>query len=203
MAHRILGRQDTQKLLDNIKGSYPTVVEELVPGHLSVGGVQKVLQNLLRERVPIRDMVTILETLADHTNITKDPDLLTELVRVALRNTITRHYQTQDGKLQSITVDPRLEQMIEEAARQLPIPGIPVSLAPDIARRVYTELAGLVEQMIARGLTPMVITAPGVRMHFKRLVDPVFPDLVVLSHNELLPTVQVEAAGSVRLQDAD
>jgi flagellar biosynthesis protein FlhA len=202
-AHKIVGRQETQALLDNLKKSYPAVVEELVPALLSVGQVQKALQNLLRERVPIRDLVTILDTLADQATLTKDTDLLTEFARAALAPTITHQYIGPDNLISCLTLEPKIEQAIEEIARQAAQSGMQVALPPDTLRQLYEALSIQVEEMVAKGYTPMVITSPAVRRHFRGMTEAVLPNLVVLSHAELLPTVQVEALGSVRLAHAD
>ena len=202
-AHKLIGRQETQSLLDNLKKTYPAVIEELVPNQLSVGQIQKVLQNLLRERIPIRDLVTILDTLADQTAVTKDPEYLTEFARAAMAATITQLYAGDESKISALTLDPRIEQVIEEAARQASTSGVQVTLPPDVLQQIYESLATQVEEMIAKGLTPVVITGPAVRRHFRRLTEAVFPNLVVLSHAELIPTVQVEAVGRVQLTDAD
>lgn len=202
-ADKILGRQETQTLINNLKTTYSAVVEEVTPGILSVGAIQHVLQNLLRERIPIRDLVTILETLADYGSLTKDTDILTEYVRQSLATTITKMYQNERGIISALTLDPRIERVIEEGVRQSQQAGVSFSLPPELLTRLYQSLSKGVEDMISRGLTPMVITSPAVRLHFKRLVTTVFPQLVVVSYNELTPTVQVESAGGVRIENAD
>ncbi len=202
-ADRILGRQETQTLLNNLKESYPAVVEDVTPGLLSVGAIQHVLQNLLRERIPIRDLVTILETLADYGAMTKDSDVLTEYVRQALSTTITKMYQNEQGVITALTLDPKIERMIEEGSRQASQAGVAYSMPPEMLTRLYQSLSKQVESMISRGYTPLIIVSPSIRLHLRRMIVSAFPNLVVLSYNELTPTVQVESAGGVRIENAN
>ncbi|MDI6906125.1 MAG: flagellar biosynthesis protein FlhA [Thermoanaerobacterales bacterium] len=194
-AHELLGRQEVKELLDTVKERNEAVVEELVPNLLSLGEVQKVLQNLLRERVPVRDLVTILEALADAARLSRDSDFLTEHARQALARTITRLYAS-GGRLQVITLHPRLEQVLADAVQQTALGSYPV-LEPGRARRLLDRLKAIVEKVQLKGLAPVVLCAGRVRMPFRRLTERTFPQLAVLALQEIEPHVEVEAVGSV------
>ncbi len=197
-AHEILSRQDVQGLLDNIKQTYPAVVDELVPGVLSLGEVQKVLANLLRERVAVRDLVTILETLADHGKATKDVEMLTEYVRQAMSRHIIKHYLDADGKMYVITLDPGVEQAIREAI-QYTDHGSYVALDPHKAQAIFNNLSNVINDVSERGFLPIILCAPVVRIYFKRLTEKLLPKLVVLSYNELDNKINVESLGVVNI----
>ncbi len=201
-AHELLGRQETQALLDQFKKEAPKVVEELVPTLLSLGAVVKVLGNLLRERVPIRDLRTILETLADYATATKDPDTLTEYVRQALSRTITRQYQAADRSLPVINIDPRLDQQLAAAIQQTQ-QGTYLALDPLVAQKVFIAIRHAVERVTLRGIAPVLLCSPGIRPHLRKLVERMFPNLVVLSVNEIAPQAQLQSLETVRVNDAD
>ncbi len=206
-AHRIMGRQEVQNLLDNIKKEQPALVEDLVPGLLPLGVVEKVLQNLLRERVSIRNLSTTLETLADYAPITKDGDILTEYVRQALSETIAHPYINDSGTIQAITLDPAVEQIftnsIQELQRTGGVQGIDqLILPPEVMQQLYNGLALEVELLVKAGKQPIVVTPPGIRLYFRKMVESVFPNLIVLSYGELPSRVQIESIGSVRFSDA-
>lgn len=198
-AHEILTRQDTQSLIDRVKESSPTVVEELVPDLLSVGGVQKVLEHLLQEQVPILDMQTILETLSDYAGITKDPEILTEYVRTSLARTICQKYLNEEGNIPVLTVDPQLEQKIAESMQSTP-GGIKVVLPHDVTNRLLEQLAHSIDGMVANNQQPVVLTAPNVRPALRRLTETTFPSLALLSYNEIVPGVDVYSVGMVSLE---
>jgi len=200
-AHELIGRQDVQQLLDNLTESHPKVVEELVPNLLSLGAVVKVLQNLLREQVPIRDLLTILETLADWSPLTKDTDLLTEYVRQAMSRTISRMYQSPEGKITALTVGPDLESRISDAVQQSDH-GQYLSIEPDFAQKVMSSLAGQLEKFQALSLQPVILCAARIRPHFKKLADRFIPNLVVLSYNEIAGDTTVQSIGVLGLPDA-
>ena len=201
-AHEILGRQNVQALIDGVKKDYPAVVGELIPDQISLGGVQKILQNLLKERVPIRDMVTVLETTADYAPITKDPEILAEYVRTALGRTICQLYQTPEGTLPALTVSPKVEGLISESIQNT-VAGIKVALAPDLARRLFERMAGLIDGMVSNGQQPLVLTAPTIRLAFRRLTETTFPSLTVLSYNEIVPGIEVFSVGMVDLENGE
>ena len=190
----LLGRQETSALLDNIKSHYPVVVDELVPGLLTVGEVQRVLQNLLRERIPIRNLVMILETLADAARVSKDVDFLTEKVRAALARHISAEY-AENGLLSVITVDPRLESLLSEAVRRGE--DAFALLDPNTVSRIYTSLTRQIAVAQNAGLQPIVLCSPSVRLALKRLTERAAPQLVVLSYSEIAPGLRVESIGQI------
>jgi flagellar biosynthesis protein FlhA len=190
-AHAILSRQDVQVLLDNLKQTHPTVVNELVPGQLNVGQVQRVLQNLLAEGVSIRNLAGILEKVSDYTSVTKNPDELGEYARRALGAQIARHYQGDNGVLKAITLDPKLEQEIARGVRQTQTE-IGLVLDPRLARHVMETLSKVVQQMIAAGQPPVVLCAPQIRLAFRRFFESTFSDLAVLSYAELPARVEIQ-----------
>jgi flagellar biosynthesis protein FlhA len=200
--HELIGRQEVQKLLDSVKQSHPKVVEELVPNLLSLGGVVKVLQNLLREQVPIRDMLAILETLADWAPVTKDFDILTERVRQALARTLTKIYQTPEGIVPVVTLGHAVEQTFSEAIQQTD-QGTFIALNPEIANKIMTDLSGKLEQMAGLNYQPLVMCSSQIRPHFKKLVDRFIPQVGVLSYEEILSTVEIQSIGAVEMSDAN
>ena len=193
--HELLNRQQVQTLLDNLKQTQPALVEEVVPKIFSLGEVQKVLGNLLRENIPIRDLGTILETLSDYGMVTRDVSLLTEYVRQAMARTISRRF-VPENKAHVITLDANLERLIAERLRQTDA-GSYVAMEPETTQRVLMGLKTAIERMAGMGMTPLVLTAPNVRRHFKRMVEPMAPDLVVLSYNELETDIEIYADGTV------
>ena len=192
----ILGRQEVQTLIDSVKPSNPTVVEELLSGLLSIGEIQKVLANLLNERISIRDLVTILETLADYAPITKDAEILSEYVRHALARQISRQY-VQSNTLTCVTVDPQLENAIN-AAVQRTEHGSYVALDPQTMQNVINSLNAELPKITNLGYQPIVLASPATRLYFRKLTERVAPNLVVLSYAELDPKVEVQTMGMVR-----
>jgi flagellar biosynthesis protein FlhA len=191
----LLTRQDVQKLLDGLAKDHPKVIEELIPHHLTLGGVQKVLQNLLREEVPVRDLLTIVETLADYAPGTKDTDELTEHVRQALARTITASYRGTDGLIPVMTLDARIERLIRERAQE----GMP--LEPQNAQRIMTAVQQGVENFGKRGLLPVFLTANGVRRHLRQLIASYLPQIAVLSHGEITGGAKIHSLGVIRWND--
>lgn len=196
-AHELLGRQDVQKLVDNIKENYPALVDDVTPKLLSVGDVQKVLANLLKEGVSIRDMVTIMETLADYAPITKDTDMLTEYVRQSMRRNITKRF-IFDMHAKVITLDAGLEQVIMDSVQQTEY-GSYLNLEPNTAQRIISNLLKEVQKLNSMGEQPIILASPVVRLYFKRMTEQVAPGLVVLSYNELDPSIEVQSVGVVKL----
>jgi flagellar biosynthesis protein FlhA len=200
-AAEIITRQDTQALIDHIKSANSTVVEELIPTLMTIGEVQKVLQHLLRERISIRDLVTILETLADNAGRTKDVDTLGEWVRVALSRSICRQYVDENtGALQTLTLDPALEQMLMSSIT----PGVPqLPIEPAQSRRLIQALSAQVERMLALGHSqPVLICMGPLRLPLRRLTERALPNLVILSYNEIVPNTDVRAIGSTSIDIA-
>lgn len=200
-AWEILDRQDVKTLIDHVKEQAPSVVEELIPDILSLGQVQKVLSNLLRERVSIRDMVSILETLADQAQVTKDLDRLTEHVRQALARQILQPLVGKDKVLPVLTLDPQIEQQILDSIQPSDY-GTYLALDPKMLQVIVQGLTREVEKVIQKGLTPIVVCAPLVRINLKRVTERQLPQLIVLSYNELVQGVQVQAVGMVGMDHA-
>lgn len=196
-AHEILGRQEVQTLIETTKQNYPAVVEELVPGIATVGDIQKVLANLLRERISIRDMVTILETLADYAPLTKDTEILTEYVRHALARQISRQYVV-NNILTCITVDPQLENTIASAVQKTE-QGSYVALEPQMMQAFISALSQELTKLTNIGYQSVVLTSPAVRLYFRKLTERVAPNLIVLSYAELEPRVEVQTLGMVKV----
>jgi len=193
-AFELLGRQEVRQLIDMIKESHPALVEELQRS-LSLGEVQKVLQNLLRESISIRDLVTILETLADYGAGTKDLEILTEYVRGSLSRSISRQLGLSE-KVRVITVHPDLESRIGHAVDKQAT-GTYLNLEPEAIHRILNAVTRLAGDMAALGSVPIVLTSPAIRPYFKRITERTLPKLVVLSYNEIDPNLEVEAVGMV------
>lgn len=194
-AHELTGRQEVQVLLDNIKQNYPVIVDELIPKLMTVGEVQKVLANLLKEGISIRDMVTILETLADYAPATHDPDMLTEYVRQAMGRAISKKFFT-DAKSSVITLDPKLEQIILDSLQKTET-GSYLTLEPTVANTILGSLSKQVQKLMQLGQQPIVLASPVVRLYFKKLADQAIPGLIVLSYNELDPSLEIQSIGVV------
>ena len=196
----ILTRQDVQVLLDNLKLTHPTVVSELIPGQLSVGQVQRILQNLLAEGVSIRNLASILEKVSDHALATKNPDELSEYARRALGVQITKPFQDEKGTLRVITLDHKLEQQILQGIRATPAE-ITLMMDPKLARHVMEGLSQRIQKFLAEGLPPVVLTAPHVRLPFRRFFETSFTDLNVLSFAEIPPRVEIQNAAVIGAPD--
>jgi flagellar biosynthesis protein FlhA len=196
-AHELIGRQEVKNMLDNLKEQYPSLLEELVPKVLSLGEIQKVLSNLLKENIPIRDMVTILEALGDYAGLTKDTDMLTEYVRQRLKRVITHRF-TNGQKVQVITLDGHLENQIMNAIRQND-QGTYIALEPSYIQKIRTALSKLVNELGLKGISPVVLTSPMVRMYFRKIVEDYASYLPVISYNELEPGVEVQSVGTVMI----
>jgi len=197
-AHEILSRQLTKQLIDHVKESHPSLVEELVPGLMSVGEVQKVLQNLLREKISIRDLTTIFETLADYAGYTKNMQLLTEYVRQALSRQITLQYSRSGEPIQVLTAGPSLEKRISDSIQQSE-QGQYLALDPETAQKCYEVLQEQIQRMLNMGSQPILVTTPATRMYIRQLVERVMPEVPVLSYNELEPDAEVQNIGVVNL----
>ncbi|MDR3349667.1 MAG: flagellar biosynthesis protein FlhA [Acidaminococcales bacterium] len=196
-AAEILGRQDVQTLVDSVRGNYPAVVEELMPNIISLGELQKVLASLLRERVSIRDLVTIFETLADYGALTKDTEILTEYVRHALSRQITKQF-AQSGVLACITVDVELENIIVQSAQKTE-QGSYVNLDPKTMQAFINSLNQEIAKLTNMGYQPIVLTNPNARLYVRRIVERSAPGLTVLSYAELEPKTEIQAMGMVKI----
>jgi flagellar biosynthesis protein FlhA len=197
----LLGRQEVQSLLDNLSRSYPKAVEELVPNLLSLGGVQKVLQNLLRERISIRDMLTIVESLADYAPLTKDPELLTEYVRHKLSRSIVSPYMGEDGVLKLITMAQDVDDILAKGIQKTEH-GSYFSIDPKVADPIIASIKEEAEKAMAKNIQPILLTSPTLRRHLKQLVEHFVPSLIVLSQSELLSDMRFQSIGEVRLSYA-
>ncbi|MDD3839692.1 MAG: flagellar biosynthesis protein FlhA [Clostridia bacterium] len=196
-AHELIGRQEVSNLIDNVRETHPSLVEELVPKLLSLGEIQKVLANLLREKVPIRDIVTILETLADYAPITKDVDMLTEYVRQSLSRYITKNF-IDSKTAEVITLNPAIEQQIMDNIKQTEH-GSYLSMDPEITQKIIDNLAEQIERLNTLSGIPIILTSPIVRIYFKKIIEQVYPELTVLSYNEIEPGIEIKAVGMVNI----
>ena len=198
-ADELLGRQDTQKLLDNLAKNHPKVVEELVPGLLALGKVQKILQNLLRERVSIRNLLTICETLADYAPMGKDTEILTEYVRQKLSRSIISTMTDDTGTLSVITLTTQIEDLIRESV-QATEQGSFLAMDPNLGQKIIEALQAMVDKISHEGYQPIVITSPVVRRHLRKLIERFMPQVVVLSHNELTNQSKIQSLGTVDIK---
>lgn len=192
----LLTRQDVQSLVNNIKETHPTLVEELVPKLLNIGEVQKVLQNLLSEGISIRDLVTIFETLADHAAVTRDTDVLTEYVRQSLKRAISGKFFVTNETTSVVTLDPKTEQEIMGSVKQTE-QGAYLTLQPEKTKKILKSVEEQVGKLESMGKNPIVITSPIVRAYFKKLTQDYFRDLVVISYNEVESNVELQSVGMV------
>lgn len=191
----ILTRTETQSLLDEVSKLYPKIVDELIPVHMTLGSVQRVLQNLLKERVPINDLVTILETLLDHAPTVKDPDILTEHVRQALSRYITKQYTTNDGSLYVLTIDPRLERSILQTIES------GEALNPEVISKIVKGIEKLSEEFISKGVQPVIVCSVHTRRFIRRILEKFMPSFVVLSNAEISSSAKLFTLGMVRYED--
>ena len=196
-ADEILGRQETQNLLDNLRKTNGALVDEVVPNLLTIGEVQKVLASLLHERISIRDMGTILEVLADYGTATKDTEILTEYVRHAMARHITQQ-NVQNGMLPCITLDPALENKVAGSVQRTDH-GSYVSLDPDSMQRLLAALQEELKKLTDQGYQPIVLTSPTVRPYFRDLVERSVPGIIILSHAEIEQNVEIQILGVVRI----
>src|SRR5262245_59650741 len=199
-AHELLGRQEVQQLLDTLAKKQPKVIEELVPQHLSVGGVQKVLQSLLREGVSIRDLGSILETPADHAPRTKDPEVLTEFVRQTLGRSITKRLVAPGNTLAVMTLAADVERHLI-GAMQHSDAGSALVLEPGFAQRLVARLGTAAERFAARQVSPVLLCATSIRPHLRQLVERALPGVAVIAPAEIAPSVRVQSLGVVTCDD--
>ncbi|HCV44051.1 MAG TPA: flagellar biosynthesis protein FlhA, partial [Bacteroidetes bacterium] len=202
-ADKILGRQDAKKLIENLKKESPAVVEELTPESLPMGTIQKVLQNLLREGIPVRDLGVILEALVDYARVTKNVDVLTEYVRHSLSETIARLHKDSNGIIHAIAMDPELERVLTSALQQQRESGPSLGLSPSIIKSIHESLTANIDAASASGVGQVVLCAATVRPYFYRLIHTSFPNVVVLSFTELPPETEIEFIGKLEVGNAD
>ena len=196
--HELLGRQEVQALLDEVGKSHPKLVEELIPTMVPLGTVVRVLGNLLKEGIPIRDLRSILEAISDQASNSKDPELLTEYARQALARTITKQYQASDGSLQVITLDPRLDRSLADQVAALP-PGASLQLDPTVSHKLLTGIKQAAERVAARGQQPIVICSQAVRRHLRRHSDRILHSVPVMGFNEVDSFVRLQSLDTVRV----
>ena len=199
-APEILSRQDVQNLLDNLKQTHPTVVNELIPAQLTVGHVQRILQNLLAEGLSIRNLAGILEKIGDSAAITKNPDELSEHARRALGAQLAKPFQNETGAVRAITLDPKLEQQIAQGVRQSATE-VALMLEPRLARHVVDFMSRHVQQMLSAGHPPLVLCAPQIRLAFRRFFETTFADLNVLAYTDIPSRVQIQSAAVIPLPE--
>jgi len=195
--HELLNRQQVQTLVDNLKKTQPALVDEVVPKLFSLGEIQKILANLLSENIPIRDMASIIEALGDYGTLTRDPDMLTEYVRQALKRSISKRFIPEDVAY-VITLDPSLEQLIIESTKQSEH-GSYLAIEPTQVHSIFDKLRSIIENMKNKGRTPVILTSPLVRRQFRKIAEQISPELAVLSYNEIDSGVEVLSEGTVSL----
>jgi flagellar biosynthesis protein FlhA len=201
-AHEIFGRQEADNLIQNFKKNYPKVVDELIPAILPLGSVVKVLQNLLKEQVSIRDLLTIFETLADEGTRSKDPEVLTEAVRKALARTITKKLLSGDNHLQVLTLAPRVEELISNSLLQTE-QGVQLVMDPMQAQNLINKVAQSISEHPEIAGQPVLLTSPTARRHLHKLLSRFVPQLTVLSHNEIASSAGVRSVGTVEMSHAN
>lgn len=198
-AYELVGRQETQDLLDKLKEKYPKLVEDLVPNILDLGLVHRVLQNLLKERISIRNLQTILEVLASYGTQSKSVDYLTEKVRVALKRQISESLLAADGKLYVFTLASQIEQFLAKNIQQTD-DGKDIVIDPSFGQKILSALMKKVDEINLKGLPPVLVISPPIRLPFRRFVEKFIPNLNIISHNEISDNVKIETLGNVEIQ---
>lgn len=196
-AHELLSRQDVNTMLDNVKKTNPIVVDDIIPKVISVGYLQKILANLLREGIPIRDLETILETIGDHANVLKDTDIITEYVRQSLKRTITHRF-AEANSLRVITLDTQIEDLIVSSVKKSD-QGSYLAMAPDMIQRIVAASNQEIDKIKDVIPTVIILTSPVVRIYYKKLTDQFIPNITVLSYSEIDSTAQIQAIGNISL----
>lgn len=199
-AHELLSRQDVSTMLDNVKKTNPIVVDDIIPKVISVGYLQKILANLLKEGIPIRDLETILETIGDHSNVLKDTDIITEYVRQALKRTITHRF-AEANSLRVITLDTQIEDLIVSSVKKSD-QGSYLAMPPDMIQRIVTASNREIDKIKDVIPTVIVLTSPVVRIYYKKLTEQFIPNITVLSYSEIDSTAQIQAIGNISLNTA-
>ncbi len=199
-AHELLSRQDVSTMLDNVKKTNPIVVDDIIPKVISVGYLQKILANLLKEGIPIRDLETILETIGDHSNVLKDTDIITEYVRQSLKRTITHRF-AEANSLRVITLDTQIEDLIVSSVKKSD-QGSYLAMPPDMIQRIVTASNREIDKIKDVIPTVIVLTSPVVRIYYKKLTEQFIPNITVLSYSEIDSTAQIQAIGNISLNIA-
>jgi len=198
-ADEIMTRQNVQSLIELVKNSNAAIVRELIPDMLSLGQVHKVLQLLARERVSIRDLSTILERLADYAHLSRDINILAEYVRQSLARQICETYTDKEGVITVVTIDPSLEEVMIGAIHQSEY-GSFLALDPNVGERVLVQISSQLQNFKRMKLLAVILCSPRLRPHFKRFIERSFPDVAVLSYNEIVPQVKVQSIGMISLE---
>lgn len=201
-ADELLGRQDVQILLDSLAESHPKVIEELVPNVVPLGTLQKVLQRLLREKISVRDLLTILETLADYVPLTKNADTLTGYARQALARTITGEYKDMDGSITVVMVSPDIEDSINKSVQHTEYESF-VAADPSLIQEVVGNLQEFVKTFADKGLQPIILCSPNVRIYLRKILEKFFPNITILSHNEITREVNIKSLGMLAVKNAE
>ncbi|MFR8775974.1 MAG: flagellar biosynthesis protein FlhA [Eggerthellaceae bacterium] len=199
-AHELLSRQDVSTMLDNVKKTNPIVVDDIIPKVISVGYLQKILANLLKEGIPIRDLETILETIGDHSNVLKDTDIITEYVRQSLKRTITHRF-AEANSLRVITLDTQIEDLIVSSVKKSD-QGSYLAMPPDMIQRIVTASNREIDKIKDVIPTVIILTSPVVRIYYKKLTEQFIPNITVLSYSEIDSTAQIQAIGNISLNTA-
>ena len=197
-SYELLGRQEVKLIVDNAKEKYSAVVEELIPDLLTIGELQKVLQNLLREKVPIKDIVTIMESLADNARNTRDLEVLTEYVRFALSRTICNQVVDENRTITVVTLDPQIEEIVGANIQKSPQGSFP-TVDPDTTTRILSGIKETVESVYFYNNQPIILVSPNIRPVFRKLIEMVFPQIMVISLNEVPNDVQINSEGVVTI----
>jgi len=201
-AAELLTRQEVARLIEIVKADHNALVDELIPNLLSLGQIQHALQNLLQERIPIKDLPTILETLADYATSTKEPDILSEFVRHALARTISALYLDDEGGMKVAILDPSLEKLLADSMQSTKR-GIIAVLPPELSQKVIEEVSMAAQEMSVAGYSPLILTSPNIRLAFKRVISSALPKVAVISFNELIANIEIESIKTVRMPDVN
>lgn len=201
-AAELLSRHEVARLVDNIKNDHQALIDELIPNLLNIGQIQHVLQNLLVERIPIKDLPTVLEALADYAPNTKEPDVLSEFARHALARTISTLYLDDEGGMKVTILDPELETLVADSIQSTK-QGIIAVVQPELVQKIIQEVSDAAHEMSIAGHAPVILTSPNIRLAFKRIIAAALPKVAVISFNELIPNIEIESIKTVRMPDVD
>jgi flagellar biosynthesis protein FlhA len=196
-AWKLFDRQETQRMLDHLKETHSAVVEGLVPDLLPLGIVTQVLKNLLKEKIPVRNLVIILETLADYAAVTKDADILTEYVRISMADTITNVFKNGKSDIAVTTFDSRLEDQIMEIIKEGKGNSRNLGLTPEQVNTLFKSIGGNIEKMVLDNRRPAILVSPQIRRYVRSFIEPVLPDVSVLSFSELTSETELNTVGSI------
>ncbi|SMO95691.1 flagellar biosynthesis protein FlhA [Gracilimonas mengyeensis] len=202
-AHKLVDRQMVKKLIDNIKEQSPALVEELIPDGMKIGEIQKVLKRLLRERIPVKDLNTILETLADYCGQTTNTDVLNEYCRAALSETITKQFVNENNEVVVVMMDSNLESHLLSQAQQGMLNSNTLGLTPDTVEAIYKNASTIFDQMIRQGFDPILLTSPVLRFTLFEFLAPILPDINVLSYNDITQDVQFKTFDRLRIEQSE